>query len=86
MTFIEAALKIYWKILYLCLLYMYYVEVYKYQWKSMFQAVKFDLVRVDSPLGLVINGKKANTEFQAGIQLSTFTKSDWFKLITLVTM
>ena len=63
-----------------------YVKVYKYQWKSMFQAVKFDLVRVDSPLGLVINGKKANTEFQAGIQLSTFTKSDWFKLITLVTM
>jgi len=40
------------------------------------QAVKFDLVRVDSPLGLVINGKKANSDFQAGIQLSTFTKND----------
>jgi len=40
------------------------------------QAVKFDLIRVESPLVLVINGKKANSDFQAGIQLSTFTKSD----------
>ena len=42
----------------------------------LFQVVKFDVIRVESPLVLVINGKKANTEFQAGIQLSTFTKSD----------
>ena len=40
------------------------------------QAVKFDLIRVESPLALVINGKKAGSDFQAGIQLSTFTKSD----------
>ncbi len=37
--------------------------------------VEFDLVRVDSPLVLVINGKKASQELQAGVQLSTFTKS-----------
>ena len=40
------------------------------------QIVKFDLIRVESPLVLVINGKKAGSDFQAGIQLSTFTKSD----------
>jgi len=40
------------------------------------QTVKFDLIRVESPLVLVINGKKAGSDFQAGIQLSTFTKSD----------
>ena len=41
-----------------------------------FQHVAFELIRVESPLALVINGKKAGSDFQAGIQLSTFTKSD----------
>ena len=36
---------------------------------------EFGLIRVDSPLVLVINGKKAAQDLQAGIQLSTFTKS-----------
>ena len=36
---------------------------------------EFGLIRVDSPLVLVINGKKASQDLQAGIQLSTFTKS-----------
>jgi len=38
--------------------------------------IKFDLVRVESPLVLVINGKKAARELQAGVQMSTFTKND----------
>ncbi|XP_040579800.1 tetratricopeptide repeat protein 5 isoform X2 [Lepeophtheirus salmonis] len=38
--------------------------------------IKFNLVRVESPLVLVINGKKAPSELQAGIQLSTFTKAN----------
>jgi len=40
------------------------------------QMVSFDLVRVESPLALVINGKKASADLQAGIELSTFAKSD----------
>jgi len=36
----------------------------------------FSLVRVESPLVLVINGKKAGRELQAGVQMSTFTKTD----------
>jgi len=40
------------------------------------QKVVFDLVRVESPLGLIINGKKASADLQAGIELSTFAKSD----------
>ena len=43
---------------------------------SMLQAVAFDLIRVESPLALIINGKKASADFQAGIELSTFAKSD----------
>lgn len=39
------------------------------------KTIYFDLVRVESPLVLVINGKKASQDFQAGIQMSTFTKS-----------
>ena len=42
-----------------------------------FQSLSFDLVRVESPLALVINGKKASGDLQAGIELSTFAKSDW---------
>ena len=42
-----------------------------------FQSLLFDLVRVESPLALVINGKKASGDLQAGIELSTFAKSDW---------
>ena len=43
-----------------------------------YQAVKykFNMVRVESPLVLVINGKKAGRELQAGVQMSTFTKTD----------
>lgn len=40
------------------------------------QAYTFQLVRVESPLVLVINGKKASRELQAGVQMSTFTKTD----------
>ena len=47
------------------------------QFKYFFQVITFDLIRVDSPLVLVINGKKAHAEMQAGVELSTFTKSDW---------
>ena len=39
------------------------------------KVVEFDLVRVDSPLVLVINGKKAAQDLQAGVRLSTFAKS-----------
>jgi hypothetical protein len=38
--------------------------------------ISFDLIRVDSPLVLVINGKKASGDIQAGVELSTFTKSN----------
>jgi len=38
--------------------------------------IQFDLVRVESPLVLVINGKKAARDLQAGVQMSTFTKTD----------
>ena len=41
-----------------------------------FQVISFDLIRVDSPLVLVINGKKACADMQAGVELSTFTKSN----------
>jgi hypothetical protein len=41
-----------------------------------FQLISFDLIRVDSPLVLVINGKKAYSDMQAGVELSTFTKSN----------
>ena len=37
---------------------------------------RFDMVRVESPLVLVINGKKAGRDLQAGVQMSTFTKTD----------
>jgi len=37
---------------------------------------KFSMVRVESPLVLVINGKKAGRDLQAGVQMSTFTKTD----------
>lgn len=40
------------------------------------QVISFDLIRVDSPLVLIINGKKAHSDMQAGIELSTFTKSN----------
>ena len=40
-----------------------------------FQSISFDLVRVDSPLILVINGKKASQDFQAGIELATYAKA-----------
>jgi len=36
---------------------------------------KFGLVRVESPLVLVINGKKASKDLQAGVQMTSFTKS-----------
>ncbi len=36
------------------------------------KAIEFDLIRVESPLVLVINGKKAARDLQAGIELSTF--------------
>ena len=38
--------------------------------------IKFSLVRVESPLVLVINSRKAARELQAGVQMSTFTKTD----------
>ena len=41
-----------------------------------FQLIAFDVIRVESPLALIINGKKASSDFQAGIELSTFAKSD----------
>ena len=41
-----------------------------------FQFIAFDVIRVESPLTLIINGKKASSDFQAGIELSTFAKSD----------
>jgi len=37
---------------------------------------RFSMVRVESPLVLVINGRKAGRELQAGVQMSTFTKTD----------
>jgi len=37
---------------------------------------QFSLVRVESPLVLVINGRKAGRELQAGVQMSTFTITD----------
>ena len=37
---------------------------------------KFWLVRVESPLVIIINGRKASRELQAGVQMSTFTKTD----------
>jgi len=40
------------------------------------EEIAFDVIRVESPLVLVINGKKASNDFQAGIELSTFAKSD----------
>eukprot|EP00088_Acartia_fossae_P004156 TRINITY_DN1176_c0_g1_i7.p1 TRINITY_DN1176_c0_g1~~TRINITY_DN1176_c0_g1_i7.p1 ORF type:complete len:458 (+),score=88.30 TRINITY_DN1176_c0_g1_i7:46-1374(+) len=36
---------------------------------------KFGLIRVESPLVLVINGKKAGKDLQAGVQMTTFPKS-----------
>lgn len=36
----------------------------------------FWLVRVESPLVMVVNGRKAGRELQAGVQMSTFTKTD----------
>jgi len=39
------------------------------------QEYKFGVVRVESPLVLVINGKKASKDLQAGVQMTTFTKS-----------
>jgi len=40
------------------------------------RGVKFQMIRVESPLVLVINGKKASRDFQAGVQMSSFTKND----------
>merc|ERR1711936_121836 len=40
------------------------------------EMITLDVIRVESPLVLVINGKKASADFQAGIELSTFAKSD----------
>ena len=37
---------------------------------------RFSLVRVESPLVLVINSRKAGRELQAGVRMSTFTKTD----------
>ena len=37
---------------------------------------QFWLVRVESPLVLIINGRKASRDLQAGVQMSTFTKTD----------
>jgi len=37
--------------------------------------IKFGIVRVESPLVLVINGKRASRELQAGVQITTYTKS-----------
>ena len=40
------------------------------------RSYQFSLVRVESPLVLVINGRKAGRELQAGVQMSTFTITD----------
>ncbi|XP_019865803.1 tetratricopeptide repeat protein 5 [Aethina tumida] len=37
---------------------------------------KFRLIRVETPLILVINGRKANRDLQAGVQMSLFKKYD----------
>ena len=37
---------------------------------------QFNMVRVESPLVLIINSRKAGRELQAGVQMSTFTKAD----------
>jgi len=37
---------------------------------------KFNLVRVESPLVLVINSRKAGRDLQAGVQMLTFTKTN----------
>ena len=43
---------------------------------TIFQIISLDVIRVESPRDLVINGKKASGDFVAGIELSTFAKSD----------
>lgn len=40
------------------------------------EMISLDVIRVESPRDLVINGKKASGDFVAGIELSTFAKSD----------
>ena len=37
---------------------------------------KFNLVRVESPLVLIINSRKAGRDLQAGVQMLTFTKTN----------
>ena len=52
------------------------ISYFRYIHHYVFQMISFDVIRVESPLNLVINGKKASADFQAGIELSTFAKSD----------
>jgi hypothetical protein len=40
------------------------------------QPISFDLLRVESPLALIINGRKSSPGMQAGVEMATFTKSD----------
>ncbi|KAH0811463.1 hypothetical protein GEV33_011329 [Tenebrio molitor] len=37
---------------------------------------KFRLIRVETPLVMVVNGKKVNRDLQAGVQMSIFKKFD----------
>jgi len=37
---------------------------------------KFRLIRIETPLVLVVNGKKVNRDLQAGVQMSLFRKFD----------
>jgi hypothetical protein len=41
-----------------------------------FQEYKFRLIRVETPLVMVVNGKKVNRDLQAGVQMSIFKKFD----------
>ena len=60
------------------------ISYFRYIHHYVFQMISFDVIRVESPLNLVINGKKASADFQAGIELSTFAKSDWRYLCTIL--
>lgn len=43
---------------------------------GLFQKYKFRLIRVETPLVMVLNGKKANRNLQAGVHMSIFKKFD----------
>ncbi|XP_065158278.1 tetratricopeptide repeat protein 5-like [Atheta coriaria] len=51
-----------------------YLSDIDFKYKS--EEYKFRLIRIETPLILVVNGKKANRDLQAGVQMSLFKKFD----------